>query len=87
MVISSARSIELTVEATVRGVDLFPPPVTWMPPNCVFEVDDVTKEWTWHEPFDFIHMRLMLGAFTPDEWDDVYKQCYEYFPCLPLLPC
>ncbi|KAJ5153940.1 uncharacterized protein N7500_009379 [Penicillium coprophilum] len=63
--------------ATVRGVDIFPPPVSWMPPNCVFEVDDVLREWTWREPFDFIHMRLMLGAFTPEGWDQLYKQCYD----------
>lgn len=63
--------------AVVRGVDLFPPPVTWMPPNCVFEVDDVLRDWTWRDPFDFIHLRLMLGAFTPEGWDQVYKQCYE----------
>jgi hypothetical protein len=30
--------------AIVRGVDLFPPPVTWMPPNCIMEVDDVLQE-------------------------------------------
>ncbi|KAJ5193100.1 hypothetical protein N7449_009242 [Penicillium cf. viridicatum] len=63
--------------ATVRGVDIFPPPVTWMPPNCILEVDDVLREWTWREPFDFIHMRLMLGAFTPEGWDQLYKQCYD----------
>ncbi|KAJ5463278.1 hypothetical protein N7475_008222 [Penicillium sp. IBT 31633x] len=63
--------------AVVRGVDLFPPPVTWMPPNCVFEVDDVLRDWTWRDPFDFIHLRLMLGAFTPEGWDQVYKQCYD----------
>lgn len=63
--------------ATVRGVDLFPPPVSWMPPNCVLEVDDVLQEWTWREPFDLIHMRIMIGSFDPKEWDRVYKQCYE----------
>ncbi|CAI7564089.1 unnamed protein product [Penicillium pancosmium] len=62
--------------ATVRGVDLFPPPVTWMPPNCVFEVDDVLREWTWRDPFDFIHIRLMYGAFPPEGWDQLYKQVY-----------
>ncbi|CAI7624433.1 unnamed protein product [Penicillium manginii] len=62
--------------ATVRGVDLFPPPVTWMPPNCIFEVDDVLREWTWREPFDFIHIRLMYGAFAPEGWDQLYKQAY-----------
>ncbi|KAJ5371970.1 hypothetical protein N7517_003976 [Penicillium concentricum] len=54
-----------------------PPPVTWMPPNCLLEVDDILRDWTWREPFDFIHMRLMLGAFTPDGWDQLYKQCYD----------
>ncbi|CAL5870647.1 uncharacterized protein PFLUO_LOCUS4887 [Penicillium psychrofluorescens] len=63
--------------ATVRGVDIFPPPVSWMPPNCVFEVDDVLREWTWREPFDFIHIRLMYGAFPAEGWDQVYKQAYD----------
>ncbi|CAI7642155.1 unnamed protein product [Penicillium discolor] len=63
--------------ATVRGVDIFPPPVTWMPPNCIFEVDDVLREWTWREPFDFIHMRLMYGAFPPEGWHQLYKQAYD----------
>lgn len=48
-----------------------------MPPNCVLEVDDVLQEWTWREKFDLIHMSLMLGAFTANEWENVYKQCYE----------
>ncbi|KAJ5310324.1 oxidoreductase [Penicillium atrosanguineum] len=63
-------------DATVRGVDLFPPPVTWMPPNCVLEVDNILNEWTWREPFDLIHMRIMTGSFDSAEWDRVYKACY-----------
>lgn len=30
---------------TVRGVDLYPPPQSHVPPNCIFEVDDFTSEW------------------------------------------
>lgn len=56
-----------------------------MPPNCVLEVDDALQDWTWREPFDLIHMRIMIGSFTEAEWDRVYKQCYEY-PPLPTLP-
>lgn len=48
-----------------------------MPPNCILEVDDALQEWTWREPFDLIHMRIMIGSFTEPEWDRVYKQCYE----------
>ncbi|CAG8118490.1 unnamed protein product [Penicillium salamii] len=62
---------------TVRGIDIFPPPVTWVPPNCVFEIDDILQDWTWKEPFDFIHLRLLLGAFTPEGWDELYKKCYD----------
>ncbi|KAJ5688889.1 hypothetical protein N7462_003281 [Penicillium macrosclerotiorum] len=65
-------------EATVRGVDLFPPPVTWLPPNCVLEVDDILQPWTWREPFDLVHLRLLDSAFTPEETDLVYKQCFEH---------
>lgn len=63
--------------ATVRGVDLFPPPVSWVPPNCVLEVDDVQQEWTWHDKFDLIHMRIMIGSFDEREWERLYKQCYD----------
>lgn len=63
--------------ATVRGVDLFPPPVTWMSPNCILEVDNIAEEWTWNEPQDLIHMRIMIGAFDDAEWTRVYQQCYE----------
>ncbi|KAJ5636924.1 uncharacterized protein N7484_010237 [Penicillium longicatenatum] len=66
-----------TGNANVRGVDLFPPPVSWMPQNCTLEVDDVLRDWTWTEPFSFIHMRIMLGSFTPEQWDSIYQKCYE----------
>ncbi|KAJ5097856.1 hypothetical protein N7532_004857 [Penicillium argentinense] len=64
-------------DATVRGVDLFPPPVSWMPPNCVLEVDDALQQWTWREPFDLIHMRIMIGSFNEPEWEQIYKRCYD----------
>ncbi|KAG4429480.1 hypothetical protein IFR05_015043 [Cadophora sp. M221] len=63
--------------ATVYGIDLYPPPALWVPPNCIFQVDDVTQEWTWRKQFDLIHLRLLLGAFTPEERDRVYKECYD----------
>lgn len=55
-----------------------------MPPNCLLEVDDVLRDWTWREKFDLIHLRIMLGAFTAEEWDDVYNKCYEYVTSLIL---
>jgi hypothetical protein len=64
--------------ATVHGVDMFPPPTVWVPPNCILEVEDVNQDWTWRKSFDLIHMRLMLGAFTSDEWERLYTQCYEH---------
>ncbi|KXG51842.1 uncharacterized protein PGRI_092350 [Penicillium griseofulvum] len=67
-------------EATVRGVDLFPPPGDWLPPNCIMEVDDVLQHWTWRQPFDLIHMRQLIGAFTPEEWDALFSQCYNMSP-------
>lgn len=63
--------------ATVYGVDLSPPPVTWIPPNCHLQVDDVLSEWTWRQPFDLIHLRTLLGAFSDEDWGNVYKKIYD----------
>ncbi|KAI9839173.1 MAG: hypothetical protein M1819_003166 [Sarea resinae] len=63
--------------AVVYGIDLFPPPAVWVPPNCKLEVDDFSKEWTWQHEFDLAHLRSMCGAFTPEEWDSVYSLCYK----------
>ncbi|KAJ5536113.1 hypothetical protein N7513_009299 [Penicillium frequentans] len=69
---------DLFPDTTVRGVDLFPPPVTWIPPNCILEVDDILQNWTWRDPFDLIHLRGLDSAFTPEQTDRLYKQCYDH---------
>lgn len=62
---------------TVHGVDLYPPPAKWVPPNCIFEVDDILKSWTWSNKFDLVHLRLMNGSFRTAEWDKLYKRVYD----------
>lgn len=49
-----------------------------MPPNCILEVDDVTKEWTYREKFDLIHLRMMIGAFTKSQAKEFYRQAYKH---------
>lgn len=61
----------------VYGVDLYPPPQSWVPENCVFEVDDVSKEWTWGWKWDLVHIRWMLGSFSREDWAKVYEQAYK----------
>ena len=55
----------LTGVVLVYGVDLFPPPQQWVPPNCIFEVDNITQPWTWQNNWDLIHIspsyRCLLG--------------------------
>ncbi|KAJ5647004.1 hypothetical protein N7490_003376, partial [Penicillium lividum] len=63
--------------ATVRGVDLYPPPETWIPPNLVFEVDDVLQPWTWTTKFDLIYIRHLLGSFDREGWSTLYDRCFE----------
>ncbi|KAF9877804.1 methyltransferase domain-containing protein [Colletotrichum karsti] len=62
-------------EATVYGVDLSPIQPGFVPPNCHFEIDDVDKEWTFSQPFDFVFMRAMIGSFR--DWPKVLAQAYE----------
>lgn len=66
---------ELFPDAEVVGTDLSPIQPTWVPPNCVFEVDDVTMDWTFRkDSFDFIHSREMFGSIA--NWDEYFRQCY-----------
>ncbi|KAJ3956865.1 hypothetical protein N0V92_006579 [Colletotrichum tropicale] len=63
-------------DAHVIGVDLSPIQPTYVPPNCAFEVDDVEKEWTWSQPFDFILCRNMIMCFTAEGWENMMRQAY-----------
>ncbi|KAL1969041.1 hypothetical protein VTN77DRAFT_875 [Rasamsonia byssochlamydoides] len=45
-------------------------------PNVHFQLDDAEEEWTYHEPFDLIHMRGLSGAFR--NWNAVYKQAFKH---------
>ncbi|KAK5655701.1 hypothetical protein OQA88_5634 [Cercophora sp. LCS_1] len=61
--------------ADVVGVDLAPNQPSWVPPNCRFEIDDLSKTWTFRdETFDYIHIRWMMGSI--EDWVKVYKECY-----------
>lgn len=62
---------------TVTGVDLFPPPQTWVPPNCLLEVDDATKiPWTFGHKFDLIHLRWMVASFSREDYNRIYAEAY-----------
>lgn len=66
---------ELHPSAQVFGVDLSPIQPTWVPPNCVFEVDDHEKDWLWKERFDFIHSANMAQSIR--NWPKYVKNIFE----------
>ena len=42
------------------------------PANVFFELDDAQNEWAYNEPFDFVHMRDLSGAFS--DWSAIYAE-------------
>jgi ubiquinone/menaquinone biosynthesis C-methylase UbiE len=63
--------------ATVTGTDLSPIQPEWVPPNCHFEIDDVSLDWTFPpNHFDFIHIRELFGCI-PD-WDFFFAQAFRH---------
>ncbi|KAK0641842.1 S-adenosylmethionine-dependent methyltransferase [Cercophora newfieldiana] len=61
--------------AEVTGTDLSPIQPQWTPPNCKFELDDASLEWTFADnSFDFIHIRYLLGSI--EDWPKLYKQAF-----------
>ena len=47
-------------------------------PNVFFQLDDAREGWTYHEPFDLIHLRGLSGAFN--DWPAIYGQAIEHNP-------
>ncbi|KAJ3960545.1 hypothetical protein N0V92_002796 [Colletotrichum tropicale] len=45
------------------------------PPNCRFEVDDVDKDWTWSQPFDFVFIRGGNSCF--ESWEKLLRKAYD----------
>ena len=45
-------------------------------PNIDFQLADAQTQWTYHEPFDLIHLRGLSGAFT--DWPLIYQQAYAH---------
>lgn len=61
--------------AEVIGTDLSPIQPVWTPPNCKFELDDASLDWTFADnSFDFIHIRYLLGSIA--DWPKLYQQAY-----------
>ncbi|KAL8771569.1 MAG: hypothetical protein Q9209_003012 [Squamulea sp. 1 TL-2023] len=54
-----------------------------VPPNLFFEIDDAQDEWTYTEPFDFIHIRGLSGAFS--DWAAVYKEAHRHLSSNGIL--
>ncbi|GKZ24620.1 hypothetical protein AbraIFM66951_012024 [Aspergillus brasiliensis] len=59
----------------IQGNDLSPIQPDLVPPNVVFEVDDVESEWPPRQPFDLIHARYMCGSIQ--DWPKLFQQAYE----------
>ncbi|KAI1080841.1 S-adenosyl-L-methionine-dependent methyltransferase [Whalleya microplaca] len=65
-------------QSQVIGTDLSPiqPQLcVALPENCKFEIDDAEDEWTYTEPFDFIHGRALLSCFNDPA--AVVRQAYK----------
>ncbi|KAH7156740.1 S-adenosyl-L-methionine-dependent methyltransferase [Dactylonectria macrodidyma] len=61
-------------EARVIGVDLSPIQPSFVPPNVEFFIDDIEEPWSFSEPFDYVHSRMM--TFSIKSWPDYVKNIY-----------
>ncbi|TQN64853.1 putative methyltransferase tdiE [Colletotrichum shisoi] len=70
-------------DAKVIGVDLSPTQPQFVPPNVKFEIDDIEDSWTYSQPFDYIHSRMMNNIIS--NWEEYLRQSFEYFLQPPSL--
>jgi metalloendopeptidase OMA1, mitochondrial len=62
----------------ITGTDLSPIQPELVPDNVQFIIDDANEEdWlVGHNYYDYIHTRLMIGAFT--DFRDIINRSYNY---------
>ncbi|KAH6616774.1 S-adenosyl-L-methionine-dependent methyltransferase [Boeremia exigua] len=60
--------------ADITGVDLSPIQPSFTPPNCRFEIDDITSPWTFPHTFDLINHRSLYGSIA--DWPALYAQAH-----------
>jgi SAM-dependent methyltransferase len=63
-------------QAQVLGMDLSPIQPWLVPPNVRFEVDDFNSQWTYTQPFDFIHARALVGS--SQDFLRLIRQAYDH---------
>ncbi|KAF6804246.1 hypothetical protein CSOJ01_10333 [Colletotrichum sojae] len=61
--------------AEVVGIDLSPTMPQFVPANVRFENDDLEEEWTWSQPFDYIHSRMMNSSV--EDWKTYAKKAFD----------
>ncbi|KAH7402917.1 S-adenosyl-L-methionine-dependent methyltransferase [Pyrenochaeta sp. MPI-SDFR-AT-0127] len=63
--------------AEVLGVDIAATQPAFVPPNCLFEIDDVEEDWPYRPAhFDFIHGRDLMTAVR--DWSRLIEQAYTH---------
>ncbi|OWP05388.1 methyltransferase [Marssonina coronariae] len=77
---ASATAIDFADEhphTEVIGTDLSPIQPDLVPPNCRFEIDDASDEWTYPANyFNFIHIRGLFGSIQ--DWPALYAQALRH---------
>ncbi|WYZ44745.1 hypothetical protein EsH8_VIII_000061 [Colletotrichum jinshuiense] len=62
-------------ESEVLGVDLSPTQPEFTYSNVKFEIDDIDEDWTYSQPFDYIHSRMMTSSIA--NWREYLQKCYD----------
>ncbi|WQF77914.1 Putative S-adenosyl-L-methionine-dependent methyltransferase superfamily [Colletotrichum destructivum] len=62
-------------EAEVIATDLSPTLPSYVPPNVKFQVDDAEEPWTFSQPFQYIHSRVITSGIS--DWHKYLRRCYD----------
>ncbi|KAF9878690.1 putative methyltransferase domain-containing protein [Colletotrichum karsti] len=62
-------------ESEVIGVDLSAVQPAFVPPNVQFQIDNIEEPWTFSQPFDYIHSRMMTGSIG--NWEEYIRNCHQ----------
>ncbi|RDW59663.1 hypothetical protein BP6252_12750 [Coleophoma cylindrospora] len=61
--------------ATVKGIDIVPAKIEWLPGNARFGLDDFNEEWDIASQYDLVHARDLQCSVS--DWPWFFSQCFK----------
>lgn len=73
---SKSHSTNIVAIVLLQGRKVLSANSDSLPPNVIFQIDDIEEPWAFSHKFEFIHSRMMTGSIA--SWPKFFDNAYEW---------